>query len=37
MDCERCKNELEDFLYDELVEARAAEVRAHPGHSTPAA
>src|SRR5262249_41225735 len=29
MNCERCKNELEDFLYDELVEARAAEVRAH--------
>jgi len=29
MNCERCKNELEDFLYDELVEARGAEVRAH--------
>src|SRR5262245_5350449 len=29
MNCERCKNELEDFLYDELGEARAAEVRAH--------
>jgi hypothetical protein len=29
MNCERCKNELEDFLYDEVGEARAAEVRAH--------
>jgi hypothetical protein len=29
MNCERCKNELEDFLYVELDEARAAEVRAH--------
>jgi anti-sigma factor RsiW len=29
MNCERCKNELEDFLYGELSEARAAEVRAH--------
>jgi anti-sigma factor RsiW len=29
MNCERCKNELEDFLYDELGEARGAEVRAH--------
>jgi anti-sigma factor RsiW len=31
MNCERCKNELEDFLYGELGEARAAEVRAHLG------
>ncbi|HMB27765.1 MAG TPA: zf-HC2 domain-containing protein [Blastocatellia bacterium] len=29
MNCERCKNELEDFLYDELGHSRAAEVRAH--------
>jgi anti-sigma factor RsiW len=29
MNCERCKNELEDFLYGELGEAPAAEVRAH--------
>jgi len=29
MNCERCKNELEDFLYDELGRSRAAEVRAH--------
>jgi anti-sigma factor RsiW len=29
MNCERCKNELEDFLYGELGEARGAEVRAH--------
>src|SRR5262245_26591793 len=29
MNCERCKNELEDFLYDELGDARGAEVRAH--------
>ncbi len=29
MNCERCKNELEDFLYGELGEALAAEIRAH--------
>jgi anti-sigma factor RsiW len=29
MNCERCKNELEDFLYDELGRSRAAEVDAH--------
>ena len=29
MNCERCRNELEDFLYGELREALAAEVRAH--------
>jgi hypothetical protein len=29
MNCERCRNELEDFLYSELGEALAAEVRAH--------
>src|SRR5262245_24537305 len=32
MNCERCKNELEDFLYGELGEALAAEVRAHLAH-----
>src|SRR5262249_3573985 len=32
MNCERCKTELEDFLYGELGEARAAEVRAHLGN-----
>jgi tetratricopeptide (TPR) repeat protein len=31
MNCEHCKNELEDFLYGELGELRAAEVRAHLG------
>lgn len=29
MNCERYRNELEDFLYGELGEARAAEMRAH--------
>ncbi|HEY8461096.1 MAG TPA: zf-HC2 domain-containing protein [Blastocatellia bacterium] len=29
MNCEQCENELEDFLYGELGEARAAEVSAH--------
>ncbi len=29
MNCERYRNELEDFLYGELSEARAAEMRAH--------
>ena len=29
MNCESCKNELEDFLYGELGEARDAEFRAH--------
>ena len=29
MNCENCKNELEDFLYSELGAARDAEVRAH--------
>ncbi len=29
MTCERCKAEIEDFLYGELSEARATEVRAH--------
>lgn len=31
MNCERCKNEVEDFLYGELGEARVTEVRAHLG------
>jgi hypothetical protein len=31
MNCERCQNELEDFLYGELGEAQSAEVRAHLG------
>jgi hypothetical protein len=29
MNCDHCKNELEDFLYGELGESRAAEMRAH--------
>lgn len=29
MNCERCRNELEDFLYGELGESLAAEIRAH--------
>src|SRR5262249_27898717 len=29
MNCERCKNELEDFLYGELGEALPVEVRGH--------
>ncbi|HKQ78557.1 MAG TPA: zf-HC2 domain-containing protein [Blastocatellia bacterium] len=29
MNCESCKKEIEDFLYGELGEARAANVRAH--------
>lgn len=29
MNCERCKNELEDFLYGELGESLSAEIRAH--------
>lgn len=29
MNCERCKIDLEDFLYDELTERTAAEVRQH--------
>ncbi|MBO0725216.1 MAG: zf-HC2 domain-containing protein [Blastocatellia bacterium] len=29
MNCEQCKNELEDFLYGELRPGRAAEMRAH--------
>ena len=29
MNCERCKVELEDFLYGELAERLAAEVRQH--------
>src|SRR5215475_5115272 len=32
MNCERCKNELEDFLYGELGEAKADEIRAHLGN-----
>ncbi|HZF37950.1 MAG TPA: hypothetical protein VE715_03935 [Blastocatellia bacterium] len=32
MNCEHCKNELEDFLYGELGEARAVEMRAHLGN-----
>jgi anti-sigma factor RsiW len=32
MNCEYCKNELEDFLYGELGEERAAEMRAHLGN-----
>jgi hypothetical protein len=31
MNCDHCRNELEDFLYGELAEARAAEMRAHLG------
>src|SRR5262245_29028897 len=31
MNCERCQNELEDFLYGDLGEERAAEARAHLG------
>ena len=29
MNCERCQTELEDFLYGELPDAQAAEIRAH--------
>ncbi len=29
MNCERYRNELEDFIYGELTERRAAEIRAH--------
>jgi anti-sigma factor RsiW len=29
MNCERCQTDLEDFLYGELTERRAAEVRSH--------
>jgi anti-sigma factor RsiW len=29
MNCELCQSELEDFLYGELAEARASQVRAH--------
>ncbi|MGH9938373.1 MAG: anti-sigma factor family protein [Blastocatellia bacterium] len=32
MNCERCQDGLEDFLYGELSEARAAGVRAHLGN-----
>jgi anti-sigma factor RsiW len=32
MNCEHCDNELEDFLYGELGESRAAEMRAHLGN-----
>jgi anti-sigma factor RsiW len=32
MNCDHFKNELEDFLYGELGEARAAEMRAHLGN-----
>jgi len=32
MNCEHCQNELEDFLYGELSESRAAGIRAHLGN-----
>jgi anti-sigma factor RsiW len=32
MNCDHCRNELEDFLYGELGESRAAELRAHLGN-----